>query len=96
MNNDNILREAVNGKLVLKINYSGKDRIIEPHAYGLSAKGEGIVRAWQEGEGWKLFTVSKMTLDAANNNLLVTFLRPREGYKLNDSAMTTIYAQVAA
>lgn len=98
---DTLIRSAIAVQQVLVLRYEGwtSDRAIEPHTYGRDAKGDDLIRAWQEsggsasGEriGWKLFKTSKivsMSLSAG------TFTGTRAGYKRGDPSMQTIYAEL--
>ena len=90
---------AIRNKQCLSFSYEGHQRIIEPHAYGVSKKGKGIIRAFQtqgshvssHQDGWHIFSLEKMnslTLSGLN------FSSARSGYKKGDSAMSTIYAEL--
>lgn len=82
---------AVTGKRVLSFLYNEKERNAAPHAYGLSRKGEEIIRAWEtDTEVWKLFIVSKMLDVQWSGDRFDT----APGYRQGDSAMTTIHAEV--
>jgi hypothetical protein len=94
-----ILIESIHNKKVLSLSYDGLAREVEPHAYGVSTKGNDILRCYQtkglhiseKPHDWDLLTVSKITnlRDAGSN-----FESPRHGYKRNDKAMVRIYAQL--
>jgi len=91
--------KAIHEKKLITLIYSGLPRIVEPHAYGVSTKGNDILRCYQvRGEHtsdipheWNLFTVSKI-IDLGV--LQDGFSGPRPGYNRDDKAMTTIYAQL--
>lgn len=94
------LSSAIENRSVLRVTYYPGTRIVEPHAYGLSSRGNPLLRAFQtEGASasdrpfaWKLFRVDRIA------DLLVldsTFSVPRDGYARNDAAMKGgIYAQL--
>lgn len=87
-----IITKAIENRSTLTFDYNGSQRIVEPHAYGVSKKGEDIIRAYQSNgtiQGWRLFTVDKM------ENIYIGFPN-RDGYKTNDSAMTAVFTQVEA
>lgn len=54
---------AIKNMQMLKIDYNGTERIIEPHAYGLNKKNHEMLRAFQvsgfsksdKPSSWKLF-----------------------------------------
>jgi hypothetical protein len=96
---DQDIVNAIKGKNYLKFNYEGYERIVEPHTYGVSTKGNELLRAYQtEGgsnsgnvPGWKLFKYLEMNLLETLDN---TFHNPRPGYKKGDSVMQTIYEEL--
>jgi predicted DNA-binding transcriptional regulator YafY len=60
---DQLLRNAIADKHLIRFQYRGKERIVEPHDYGVN---NGIVRlfSWQVGgrssgqlPGWRMFDV---------------------------------------
>ncbi|MGH1405141.1 MAG: WYL domain-containing protein [Rhodomicrobiaceae bacterium] len=90
---------AIENLNLIKIEYDGGSRIIEPHALGLSSKNNPVLRAFQQSghsqsgqyENWKL-----LRLDRVENYEILSekFLEPRKGYKENDSHMKQIIAQL--
>jgi len=94
-----IITSAIRNKQCISFNYDGYQRIIEPHAYGISSKGKELMRGFQTDgghvsghtDGWHLFSIEKITF----LNLLDTnFSEQRDGYKRGDSTMSTIYAEL--
>jgi hypothetical protein len=93
-----IIIDAINNLQVLTFTYSGIDRVVEPHAIGISRTGKILLRCFQTlgghitpGHEWDLCELSKIS------NLNVTgdyFQIPRPGYKKNDSLMINILAQL--
>lgn len=87
-----IIKNAIEGCMVLEIYYPPGLRIVEPHAVGRSADGNLLLRAFQtdgasasgEHVNWKLFR-----LDRAGNvgGSLGAFAGPRPGYRRGDKAM---------
>ena len=91
--------EAIRNRAVLEFYYDGQNRIVEPHAHGLSTAGNNVLRCYQiEGgsisgkvPGWKLMDVSKIkSLKKTERR----FSRPRPDYKKNDRGMTKIYCEL--
>jgi hypothetical protein len=90
---------AINGKKLLSLTYDGHHRVVEPHAYGTTKKGNDILRCFQIKGGhssdkphdWNLLTVSEITnlSDSVGH-----FACARHDYKRDDKAMQTIYAQI--
>jgi hypothetical protein len=74
----------------LRIEYKGTVREIEPHCYGVSAKGKEVLRAYQtagpsssgEIQGWKLFDVDEIS---SIHSLTGSAFSPRPGYKRGDA-----------
>lgn len=96
---NSIICSAIRSKQVIRFDYGGGLRILEPFCYGVSASGNELLRAYQIGGyslsgepvGWKLFRVSGIS------NLAVTdkhFEGNRPGYNPGDPAMATIYCCV--
>lgn len=90
---------AINSKKVIRFDYNGGFRTVEPFCHGLSTAGNEVLRGYQTGGysesgdsvGWKLFQVSKISSMTITNDY---FDVKRPGYNPNDSAMTTIYCNV--
>lgn len=90
---------AITQRRVMTITYDGGGaRSIEPHCFGVSKKGNELLRAYQIGgdseEGnrveWKLFSVDKITAATVTAQ---TF-RVRADYNPDDPAMDRIYCAV--
>lgn len=63
---DLLLYHAIEGKHLLRFRYKGKERIVEPHDYGIQ-KGIGRLLCWQVAgkssspiPGWRLIDVADM------------------------------------
>ena len=90
--------EAIENKNLVEFRYDGELRIVEPHCYGLSTKGNEVLRAYQVdgyssygNMGWKMYDLGK----ANNINILEdTFDEPRNGYKKGDKDMDEIYVEL--
>lgn len=84
--------EAVRQKQRINLNYDPGERLVEPHAFGLTKDGNYVVRAYQtqgaskrgEHHDWKFFRVDRMTNAAPSGE---HFGGPRPGYKRGDRAM---------
>ena len=74
-------------------------RVVEPFCYGCSTKNNDILRAYQIGgysssgnpDGWKLYTVKKMS------NLKIksdSYAGNRQYYNPNDKSMVEIYCNI--
>lgn len=97
---DTRLCEAIRSRSRIHIVYHGASRLVEPHCYGVSAKGRDILRAFQvSGEsssggavGWRLFNVEEITQIVVEGG---QFEGPRQGYKKGDPACSQrIYCEV--
>jgi predicted DNA-binding transcriptional regulator YafY len=100
--------DAIKNKRVCVINYNGDEpggkglRVIEPVAFGLSKKGNAVLRAWDregashtayKGEkplpGWRLFRLDKMDFIRPTQE---TFDTPRPDYNPNgDKSMERVF-----
>lgn len=94
-----IICNAIHNKVRLSLSYLGVQRIVEPHAYGCTAKGSDVLRCYQtkgfhtspNHHDWDLLTVSQIFgLRETEEH----FLNARPGYKRYDSVMSRIYAQI--
>jgi len=89
-----LLVDAIGNRRRIEFNYNGKPRLVEPQCYGIGTKGTALLRAHQLQGGTQpepLFDVAKI------EHLCVLeehFSEPGPNYKPNDSAMTTIFAQL--
>lgn len=91
-----VICDAIRDKVRMEFYYDGGVRIVEPHCYGRSAKGNDVLRAYQvaghsdsgKPEGWKLFDMAKAGSVVVSS---VTFARARDGYNPADRAMITVY-----
>ncbi|MBB3229105.1 putative DNA-binding transcriptional regulator YafY [Luteibacter sp. Sphag1AF] len=80
---------------LLIFTYDGTERIVEPHIYGVDARGEPLLSAYQvEGgsrsgqpAGWRLFRMDKMIgLRVLDQH----FAGPRPDYQPDDGLFATI------
>ncbi len=96
MNEDIIA--AIETKSLLEFTYDGESRIVEPHCYGLTTKGNEAIRAFQvdgyssSGKmGWKMYDLSK----AEDINVLEDkFSSSRPGYRKRDKGMDEIFIEL--
>jgi len=95
---DSRIVEAIEHRLVLSFEYNGSARVVEPHAYGIGATGEELLRAWQvNGDSssestfsWKLFKIAKIAGLSVGKE---SFGGGRPGYRANDQSLVSIFAQ---
>ena len=93
------LCSAILARQVVRLDYNGGTRTVEPFAYGSTEAGNEVLRAFQTGGhsvsgqsvGWKLFRVD------AIENLLVTaehFAGARTEYNPDDPVLATVHCRV--
>lgn len=93
------ISSAIKQKRLLQFFYGGHTRTVEPHTYGLDAKGRLTLCGFQisggsesgKTAGWKNFHVSEIQSGAI---LAEHFDKPRPEYERGDKAFTTIFAQL--
>ena len=91
--------EAINNWNLIEFYYDGYPRVVEPHTFGVSSKGNDILSAYQVGGGskqgkvedWRLFTIDKIS---SLSVLKETFTDARNGYRKGDSRMVQIYCEL--
>lgn len=97
MNND--ICEAINNKRIIEFYYDGGTRVVEPYCYGVSTKGNKVLRGYQiDGysssggiPSWRLFKEDSM------GGILITkkeFIAVRPEYNPNDKAMIQIFCNI--
>lgn len=90
--------DAINSHSLLKFRYRGIDRLVEPHAVGISKKGKSALRCLQIHEAQipddherDFFTVSYIDdLEVIDS----CFSEERPGYSREDKDMIKIYAHL--
>lgn len=94
-----VIIDAINTKSLLRVEYHGYYRLVEPHTYGINQKDHETLSCYQvaggsesnEPQGWKLLLVSEAyAISTAENR----FVYARAGYKPNTNTMKRIYAQL--
>ena len=88
---------AVKQKKVIEFIYDGEIRVVEPHCYGLTTKGNEAIRAYQIAGysssgtmGWKLYDLSKVEDIQVHDEVFSI----RSGYKRGDKGMSEIYFEL--
>lgn len=94
---DTQIINAIRQKRVVEFTYDGEIRIVEPHCYGLTTKGNEAIRAFQiDGYsstgtmGWKMYDLSK----ADDIQLHDDVFSIRGGYKRGDKGMSKIFCEL--
>lgn len=96
-----MLVRAIREKQVLRFVYNGHARVVEPHAYGVSATGEAVLHAFQiEGEsaskpppGWRTFNAALIEHLAVTER---SFSGPRPTYVPGEPPLATVWAALEA
>lgn len=96
---NDIIIEAIENRKLLEFYYNDHFRVVEPHTFGVSSKGNDNLSAFQidgtsernNGQDWGLFSIDKMDgLKILNENFEGT--RPK--YSKGDSRMIEIYKEL--
>ena len=82
---ENIIREAIANKQLLKFVYNDKKRVVEPYTFGCSHKGDDTLSAFQIEGGSNIDNL--VLLDSKFDSI-------RDGYNPNDSRMSEIYITI--
>jgi len=96
-----LLVQAIREKRVLIFTYRGHRRVVEPHAYGRSTKGEALLHAYQlDGTsasrpppGWRTFATNLIEAPKLGEAL---FTEARDGYSPNELRLSPLWAEVPA
>jgi hypothetical protein len=89
--------DAIKQKRVIEFLYDGEIRVVEPHCYGVTTKGNEAVRCFQISGysssgtmGWKLYDLSKVE----DIQILDETFSIRPGYKRGDKGMNEIFFEL--
>lgn len=96
---NNIIIEAIENRKLLEFFYKDHYRVVEPHTFGVSSKGNENLSAFQiDGTSernnvpdWGLFTIDKIVDLKIMNE---TFEGTRPEYTKGDSRMIEIYKEL--
>ena len=94
-----VLTLAIQQRRVLKLRYYGHDRVVEPYAYGLDARGDALLLCYQrsgrgiagKSEGWLIVPLHEVV---AVNEMNECYQILRDGYRRDAPTMHSIFAQV--
>lgn len=93
----NQIIEAIENMNVIEFSYDGENRVVEPHCFGVTTKGNDAIRAFQvdgyssSGKlGWKLYDLSKIY----DLSVLEEMFEVRDDYKPGDKGMVDIYIEI--
>ena len=90
---------AIKGRNVVKFNYDGNIRVVEPHLVGEKTNGSIALSAWRIGgysksksePPWRYYTLEKITGFVHTGD---TFTGTRPEYNPNDKTMLRIICRV--
>lgn len=86
-----IIRKAMKTRTLINIVGYGEDitRLVAPFTVGTSSKGEEVLRAYEQGKGWRLFKLDRMLATPTNEGY--DELNPKySDYNPYDKDMTMI------
>ena len=91
--------DAIERRIVRELRYNAYSRLVEPYVYGISRRGDELLRCYQvaggsvsgERRGWKLLRVAEIDSFHATQ----TSFEPRmRSYNPDDRAMREIYCRI--
>jgi hypothetical protein len=94
---NDLVREAIHKKRLLKLSLRGHKLLVEPHAYGLSSQGKPSLLCYRvsddiaTSEGWKVLSLTEIH---SVEITLSSFSSPRPGYRRNDTTIAAVFAQL--
>ncbi len=96
-----LLIQAIRERRVLTFVYKGHARVVEPHAFGVSAKGEAVLHGYQTAggsasrppPGWRTFSIAEIRDLALGDK---TFPGARDGYSPNELRLDPLWAELPA
>ena len=99
INMNQIIIEAIRTKRLLRVEYHGYYRIVEPHTYGVNQKDHEALSCYQvfggsdsnEPQGWRNLLINEIHAIAMTAS---AYSGARDGYKRNTNTMKHIYAQI--
>jgi hypothetical protein len=99
MSNRDLICEAITTKQLLRFNYSGYARVVEPHLLGYDKAMHDVLCAYLVGGFTKSQQANRrrMYLTAEMSSVQIlneTFPGPRKGYNPNDNRMVRVYCRL--
>jgi hypothetical protein len=94
-----LICQAISERRLIRFDYKGEERIVEPHLLGERTSGNEALSAWQVGgfsesnsqPPWRSYLLDKM---AQLVILEQQFDGPRPGYNPHDSTMSRIFCRL--
>lgn len=96
---DQSICQAIASRHLLKVQYGGESRIVQPHIYGEDHHGHELLSAYQvsggsqsgESVGWKLFDLAKVEgLEILSGR----FSKPQSEYNPGDATFMRVYSRL--
>ena len=103
---NHVICNAIANRRLLRLSYSGWNRVVEPHAYGLGRSRREVMRAWQVADcitfdgrlgwrldpaGWKLLRVDEII---SLSLLPEPVPAPRPDYRRGDKDIWLTFCQL--
>lgn len=89
---------ATQCRKLLRLEYDGYFRVVEPHAYGVTTEDNAVLRCFQisggsksNEQGWKLLRLNETHLISEGGD---PFRQPRPGYRRGDKAMAQVFVEL--
>ena len=92
---------AIMSRSIVELNYDKKTILVEPYLYGLSTKGQEVVKVYQissmpteeaDKSGWKILQVAKISDWKTTTDC---FLENRAGYSVKDENIFSLICSVS-
>lgn len=90
-----LIIEAIRSQRLLRFDYKGRPRLVEPHTYGRDRWQREMLCAFQldggSREGWRTFVIGEASALRIETAI---FAQPRPEYRRDDGAFVEILAQL--
>jgi WYL domain-containing protein len=91
--------DAIRARRLVRFAYGGYERVIEPHAYGITRDGHELLTGWlvsgwsasAPGQGWLTYRIDQISDAVATSQ---SFTAPRRRYRFNDPRLQAVYCQL--
>ena len=95
------IKQAIREKRKLQFIYQNKNRVVDPHVFGVTAKNNEVILCWQTGgsssrpndlPNWRMFETNKISqLQILNEN----FIPQSHRHNAFESDIKTVYALIS-
>jgi hypothetical protein len=94
-----LITQAIKERRKLHFTYHGKSRVVDPHVFGISTKGNKVVLCWQTGgfyskndlPNWRMFETHEIQGLRIGNECFTPQLKRHNKYESN---IQTVYATI--